>query len=230
MCHVAQCQARVSSGAAALFVSEGRRFCNKLLQVCRLAVTLLCTGVPITQAQSQTPSVAGQPLSEQLQACVACHGEGGNATAPNMPSLAGQQPLFLTNQLILFREGLRKSDLMTPVAQGLKDDEILAISEAFAKMPPKPAAVPVAAAEEPRMKRGAELVSQLRCNNCHLPSLQGREQIPRISAQREDYLAQSMKQYRDNQRVGSDTSMTAAMYGVVEADIEALAYFLARQK
>ncbi len=176
-------------------------------------------------ALGQTPSVAGKPLAEQLEACAACHGEGGNATAPNVPSLAGQQPLFLTNQLILFREGLRKSELMGPAASGLKDVEILKLSEALSKLQLKPAPGPPDAT---RMQRGAELVTALRCNNCHLPNLLGREQIPRIAGQREDYLGLSLRQYRDNNRVGSDTSMTAAMYGVSDGDVDALAHFLAR--
>lgn len=195
-----------------------------------LSVLSLLSGEPAfaqSPKPSQSQSVAGKPLAEQLEACTACHGEGGNATAPNVPSLAGQQPLYMTNQLILFREGLRKSELMTPFVQGLKDEEILKLAETFAKMPPKPA--PTAAADEARIKRATELIAPLRCNNCHLPNLAGREQIPRITAQREDYLAMTMRQYRDNQRAGSDTSMTAALYGVSDPDIDALAHFLARQ-
>ena len=175
---------------------------------------------------AQAP-IAGKPLAEQLETCVACHGEGGNATAPNMPSLAGQQPLYITNQLILFREGLRKSELMSPSAQGLQDEEILKLADAVSKLTLKP--LPIAPVQT-RMGRGAELIKSLRCNNCHLPTLLGREQIPRIAGQREDYLGQSMRQYRDNQRVGSDTSMAAAMYGVPDADVDALAHFLAAQQ
>ena len=159
--------------------------------------------------------------------CVACHGEGGNATAPNVPSLAGQQPLFVTNQLILFREGLRKSELMSPFAKDLQDEEIIKLAEAFAKMTLKPVDQP---SDTAKQTRGAELTKSLRCTNCHLPTLRGREQIPRIAGQREDYLAQSMQQYRDNQRIGSDTSMTAAMYGVPNADVDALAHFIAASR
>ncbi len=183
---------------------------------------------PCAQPKPTSQSVAGKPLAEQLEACTTCHGEGGNATAPNVPSIAGQQPLFLTNQLILFREGLRKSELMTPFVEGLKDEEILRLADAFAKLPLMPAAS--ATTDATRLQRGASLMAPLRCNNCHLPSLLGREQIPRISSQREDYLAMTMRQYRDNQRVGSDTSMTAALYGISDADIDAMAHFLARQK
>ena len=196
-----------------------------------LLVAALFVGATVAatvgSAQTQPLLVAGKPLAEQLEVCVACHGDGGNATAPNMPSLAGQQPLFITNQLILFREGLRKSELMSPSAQGLKDEEILALADAFAKMPLKPVAV---TPDPARIARGGELIKTLRCNNCHLPSLLGREQIPRIAGQREDYLGQSMRQYRDNQRVGSDTSMAAAMYGVPDAEVGALAHFLAVQR
>lgn len=205
---------------------------RRLLRLPLLAAALLLWAgsatPPYAQSKPSSQSVAGKPLAEQLEVCAACHGEGGNATAPNVPSIAGQQPLFLTNQLILFREGLRKSELMTPFVEGLKDEEILKLADTFAKLPLKPATTTTA--DEARMKRGASLMAPLRCNNCHLPTLLGREQIPRITGQREDYLATTMRQYRDNQRVGSDTSMTAALYGVSDADIDAMAHFLARQK
>jgi cytochrome c553 len=37
-----------------------------------------------------------------------------------------------------------------------------------------------------------------------------------------------MKAYRDNKRTGTDTSMNAALYRVSDADIEALAHYLAQ--
>jgi cytochrome c553 len=37
----------------------------------------------------------------------------------NTPSIAGQPELFLTNQLILMREGVRKSEIMAPFVKGL---------------------------------------------------------------------------------------------------------------
>jgi cytochrome c553 len=197
------------------------------------AVSLLLAAAA---ARAQSSPIAGRPLAEQLVACEACHGEGGISTAPNVPTLAGQQPLFITNQLILFREGLRKSELMSPFAAGLKDEEIVRLADALAKLPIALSAIDAAAAavnappvvpDPQRQKRGAALVMALRCTSCHLPTLRGRDQIPRVAGQREDYLGQSMRQYRDNLRVGSDTSMAEAMYGVSDADVDALAHFLA---
>jgi cytochrome c553 len=54
--------------------------------------------------------------------------------------------------------------------------------------------------------------------------------MPRLAAQREDYLVETMKAYRENKRTGADTTMAEVMRGVPDADIAALAHFLARRK
>ena len=50
----------------------------------------------------------------------------------------------------------------------------------------------------------------------------------RLAAQREDYLLHSMKQYRDNQRTGTDTTMQGVLYGLSDGDLSALAHYLAQ--
>ena len=55
-------------------------------------------------AQAQNLSAE---LQGRLQACAACHGAGGQSVLPNIPSLAGQPRVFLENQLVVIREGLR---------------------------------------------------------------------------------------------------------------------------
>jgi len=52
-------------------------------------------------------AAAAQPKPETLAACAACHGPGGNSQIPQFPSLAGQPKVFVENQLVLIREGLR---------------------------------------------------------------------------------------------------------------------------
>ena len=63
---------------------------------------------------------------------------------------------------------------------------------------------------------------------CHLPDFRGREQMPRLAGQREEFLAEAMLQYRQNRRPGGDTMMAAALYGIPETDFRALAHYLAR--
>ena len=76
-------------------------------------------------------------------------------------------------------------------------------------------------------QRGAELAPKLRCASCHRPDFSGQDQMPRIAAQRIDYLIHAMKEFRDDKRTGADTAMTAVVVGVPDADLAALAHYAA---
>jgi cytochrome c553 len=176
----------------------------------------VCAGAPNGVSSAQT-------LQERVQTCGACHGEGGNSQMENVPSLAGQPALFLTNQLILMREKVRRSEVMEPFVKGLTDDEIIALAEHYARLAPEPSGEAV---DQSVVARGARLAAELRCSSCHLPSYAGHEQIPRLKDQRLDYLIKSLSEYRDGSRSGIDTSMNGVMYQVRDPDIRALAHYL----
>ena len=169
-------------------------------------------------------SVAGS--QERLQLCAACHGADGNSQNPQIPSIAGQPRLFLENQLILFREEIRRSDQMLPVVKGLKDPEIIKLAEHFSKLPAK--GMETGQPDQALMARGEAAAKKLRCGVCHLSDFSGQNQIPRLAAQREAYLEAELRAYRDGKRTGGDTIMAAALYGVGDADLKALAHFLSR--
>ena len=166
---------------------------------------------------------AADTLQERLQLCGSCHGENGNSRMEAVPSLAGQPALFLTNQLILMRERVRRSEVMEPFVKGLKDDEIIALAEHYAKLGPEPSDE---AADPSIAARGADLARQMRCGSCHQTTYEGQEQIPRLARQRLDYLVKSLTEYRDGSRSGIDTSMNGVMYRVPDRDIRALAHYL----
>jgi cytochrome c553 len=163
---------------------------------------------------------------DRLQLCAACHGPDGNSVNPQVPSIAGQPKLFLENQLILFREELRKSDQMAPVVKGLKDPEIIKLAEHFSKLPAK--TMETGTPDGALMKRATQRAKELRCGICHVSDFSGQNQIPRLAGQREVYLEAEMRAYRDGKRTGGDTIMAAALYGVSDADIKALAHYLSR--
>jgi len=169
-------------------------------------------------------SVAGG--QERVQLCATCHGPDGNSPDPKVPSIAGQPKLFIETQLVLFREELRKSELMLPVVKGMKDAEIVQLAGHFSKLPAK--GMESGKPEPALMKTGAERAKALRCGICHLSDFRGQNQIPRLAGQREAYLAAELRAYRDGKRTGGDTIMAAALYGVSDADLSALAHFLAR--
>lgn len=167
------------------------------------------------------------PATERLAACEACHGRNGNSTVAGTPSIAAQPVTFLENQLVFFREGLRNAPVMEQVAKGMKDEDITALARHYSAQKADPGAL------EPPFRslivRGRELGTARHCGQCHLPSYEGRAQIPRLAGQREDYLTLSMIGYRDGKRTGADTTMTEVLAGMSDADIKALAHFLARQ-
>ncbi len=168
----------------------------------------------------------GQALAADI--CAACHGPEGRSQMPGVPSLAGQPAEFVTMQMILFREGLRAVPVMQQVAQGRSDQEIEDLAAWFASLPPGPPDDRPARNAE-LLARGQAVAARSNCGVCHLPNFAGRNQIPRLAGQREDFLAQTMAEYRDNRRSGSDTQMNAVMYGMPDADIAALAHFLSQQ-
>lgn len=160
--------------------------------------------------------------------CTACHGADGRSQMPDIPSLAGQQAGFITLQMILIREGIRQVPAMVAVAEGMPDKDIEDLAAYFHSLPPGPPddRGPRNAAQ---FAAGQALIGPRNCNVCHLPSLVGREQIPRIIGQREEFLARSMTEYRDGTRVGADTQMNGAVFGLSDADIAALAHYLAQR-
>lgn len=161
------------------------------------------------------------------EACKACHGPDGNSLQPGIPSIAGQPRLFIENQLVLIREELRPSPQMVPIVKGMKDAEVSRLAGHFSKLPAR--SMESAPADAKLTKQGTERAKALRCGVCHLPDFSGQNQIPRLAGQREQYLASEMRAYRDSKRKGGDTIMAATLYGVSDADIKALAHFLARR-
>ena len=168
---------------------------------------------------------AAQPLEERVKVCAGCHGPDGNSTMAGVPSLAGQPKLFMENYLVLTREGLRGNEVMQTLLKGLPDRELVAFAAHYAKLPVKPGQV---ALDKALWERGRQAAAKNRCGNCHRPDYRGQEQMPRLAGQREDFLNEAMLAYRHNRRAGGDTLMAAALYGIPEADLKAMAHYLAR--
>jgi cytochrome c553 len=184
----------------------------------RLIVALIFTVVALP--------AGAETLEERAAPCLACHGERGQSETENTPSLGAQQPPYALIQLFMFREKLRVFEPMNEMAKPLSDDDLRAFSEFIGKLP-KPAP-PADAGDPARMARGQALAAQHRCNSCHNLDFSGKENVPRIASQREDYLSKTMREYKDNNRHGYDGSMAEVLQPVTPEQIADLAYYLAR--
>ncbi|WP_247784165.1 c-type cytochrome [Bradyrhizobium sp. 170] len=177
---------------------------------------------------SITFSAGAETIEERAAPCLACHGEKGQSETENTPSLGGQQAPYTLIQLFMFREKLRTFEPMNEMAKVLTDDDLRVFSEFIAKLP-KPAP-PADAGESARLQRGQTLVQQHRCDTCHNPDLSGKENVARIANQREDYLAKTLAEYKDNSRHGYDGSMADVMAPIAAEQISDLAHYIARMR
>jgi cytochrome c553 len=170
----------------------------------------------------------GETLQEKMAPCLACHGEKGVSEIENTPSLGGQTAPYALIQIFMFREKLRVFELMNEMAKPLSDDDLRAISDAIATLPPPPPATD--AGDPARIARGKALLEQHRCYFCHKPDLTGAENVPHIAAQREDYLAKTLREYKSYARRGYDATMAEVLVPITDQDIADLAYTVARHK
>lgn len=160
-----------------------------------------------------------------LAACFACHGAGGVSETPLTPSIAGQPAFFVVAQLFLFREGRRDSKEMTEAARTLTDDDLRALGDAVAALPAPP--VPAIAPDGSRYARGRALAQKERCGTCHEPDFSGRENMPRLANQREDYLLKALRDYKKGARVGYGTAiMPETLSQLGDGDLQDVAHFL----
>jgi len=167
--------------------------------------------------------------AEKAKACMACHGAGGISQLAGTPSLAGQPDGFLQWQLVFFRSGQRKSDVMQPMAAALKDDDIRGLAAYFAALKP-PRADPAAKADEALMATGRKVVMGNRCTSCHKDDFSGQQATARLAAQREDYLLKALLDFKASRRVGGGVAaMLDAVAPLRDEDLKAVAHFLARQ-
>jgi len=162
---------------------------------------------------------------EKLATCLACHGEKGISETSEVPSLAGMPADFTLIQLFLFRQGTRKVEIMNDLAKDMSDDDLRKFSDYFAKLPPPKATEP----PDPAIAARAQpVIAKNHCGSCHNQDFSGREQMPRLAAQREDYLLKSLRDYKAAQRPGYDATMDEVIRPVTDQDIVDLANYLSR--
>jgi cytochrome c553 len=171
-------------------------------------------------------AVRAETMDERTAPCLACHGEHGQSETENTPSLGAQQAPYALIQLFMFREKLRVFEPMNEMAKAFTDDDLRTFSDFIGKLP-KPAAA-ADAVDPARLQRAQALIEQHRCNSCHNTDFSGKDNVPRLSDQREDYLAKTMREYKDNSRHGYDGTMAEVLQPVTVEQIADLAYFLAR--
>jgi len=165
-----------------------------------------------------------QTIEEKAQLCAACHGENGIPQDKTTPVIWGQYQGYLYLDLRDYKSGARKNDIMSPLAQTLERDDMMALALYFSQKRwpdlQQPSAPPDVAARATRAN------ASVGCTGCHQGQYQGEGTQPRLAGQSQEYLRQTMIDFRNRAR-GNNPGMTDLMLATSEDDIAALAQYMA---
>ncbi len=205
---------------------EGRRaafLAFSLAALRRVTIATVLAAAALLPAADLAPAAS---LDDLIAQCAACHdGDKGRPPSPEIPALGGQPELFVLYQLVYFRQGVRKETVMNDLVQALGDADLRALASYVATLaPPAP---PDGVPDPARYRRGAALAKRHRCSACHNADFSGREQMPRLAGQQEQYLLKAMKQYKAGDRIGILAAMAEVLSEVDDVELQELAHYLA---
>jgi cytochrome c553 len=191
--------------------------------------TTSSSGAGATTAQPST--AAGPPAiapfadgdaargATKAAVCSACHGPNGNSTTPEWPRLAGQNAVYIVEQLRLFRSGVRDNPVMKPLASTLKDQDIDDIAVYYQAQTPlgleaDPSYWQAGQALYLRGDRAHEVPA---CVACHGPVGRGNlaAGYPALRAQQSVYVVKQLNDYASGARYAGPHPETAARNGAM---------------
>lgn len=163
--------------------------------------------------------------------CAGCHGEKGIADTPDVPTLAGQDALYVYKQLADYKTGLRASPIMGEAVATLSEKDFADLAVFYSKLPPPPAGAarqPAASiAKLVALGDGARLIPA--CDSCHgargagNPGFYG---MPTLKNQKIEDFSTELKNFRSGDRANDVYSvMRDPAKGLTDAEIAALAAY-----
>ena len=167
----------------------------------------------------------------KAEGCVGCHGDNGISEMEGTPSLAGQPDAFLQWQLVFFRSGARKNEVMSPIAEQLSNEDVCDLGTYFASLKfANHSQDKGPDDDQPQLtEAGKNAAAAGRCASCHGDDFAGSKATARIAGQREEYIAKALHDYKSGARSGSGVAaMAEVAYPLSEQEISALAHYLAR--
>ena len=170
---------------------------------------------------------AGQ---ERALLCSYCHGPDGNSIQPDIPNLAGQNAVYLLDQINRFSDKRRINYVMNSLAKNLSQDDKINLAIFFASQSVKP--VP---ADKQLATEGKQVYRKV-CSNCHGSEGMGDVHFPRLAGQRSDYVKLTLMRFKENtnafKKVKEEANqrrnsvMESIVKNLSEEEIEAVAAYV----
>lgn len=185
------------------------------------------TGSAAAAAPPVTPDPyrdgSAQAGATKAAVCFSCHGPDGNSQSPMFPRLAGQNAVYIAQQLHLFKAGIRPNPVMQPMASGLSDQDIDNLAVFFA------AQTPTGLEADPSYWKAGEALylhgdaahGVPGCVACHGPLGRGNPAAgyPALEAQQAVYVVTELQQYANGTRYTGANATTATPNGIIMFDI-----------
>jgi cytochrome c553 len=152
--------------------------------------------------------------------CASCHGDNGNASGAEMPTLAGQDARYFIKAMKAYKDGKRQHEQMFEAANNLSESDMADLAAFYAAQEPvrRNVRTPLTT---------AEWID--RCERCH--GIDGNSTDPRfpmLAGQDRTYLASALQAYVDSTR--SNTTMHAMSAPLSVADIESIVEYYATRE
>ncbi len=194
-------------------------------------------------ALAQAPAAGTGPVHERVQAartdpqlekklltagrkaaavCANCHGDKGHSSSELIPVLAGQNPDYLIEQARKYVDGRRRNVFMEGVLKALSVDETAGMAMFYAAQSadPQPNQAPAL------VEKGRQYFARI-CIACHGADARGTAHMPRLAGQHPGYVLASLKHFNTQDGVRSSTEMETVVRGMTEADMKAVAAYVA---
>jgi cytochrome c553 len=172
---------------------------------------------------ANTDEVEYEPVLDQIKLCVTCHGENGATLQPIFPILSGQHFYYLYVQLKDFKSGLRKNEIMGPIASQLEKSQMKLLAKYFSEQNWPYIGYRTSSAAE---IQGETATGAGQCVQCHLGGYEGDSRIPRLAGQHSEYLLKTMTDFKHRKRMNS-AAKSSLFVSYSEDDIKAMSEYLA---
>jgi len=190
-----------------------------------------------TAAHSKHPPYSQQALQSKLEYCQTCHGPSGEGSrgATSIPRLAGQQPMYLENQLRNFVIHRRRNNVMSVAVQAMGSAEMTALAAYFSDLNPQPvegAPRDLVPAGKKIYEEGVPEADVPACLSCHGPEAKGSGAVPRLAGQLNDYVVRKLANWEKDR--GQDpavagktaATMKSVAHNLIDTQIAAVAAYL----
>jgi cytochrome c553 len=206
--------------------------------LCLISTAVLISSAAVRATDAVEVLGQGTPFADgtveagtaKAATCSACHGPNGNSTSTQWPKIAGQNAIYIAEQLQLFKAGVRVNPDMLKMVSTLSDKDIDSVAVYFQAQTPVggEADASVVNAGSNLYRFGDPSREIPACTSCHGPVGRGNpvSDYPALRAQFAEYVSKQLNDFASGARYsgakpGAPTSKNGYMMTTIAKRLSA---------